>query len=250
MAERQQMIISELSQRSRASVAELAAATKSSEMTIRRDLEQLEIKGVLRRIHGGAISLLLAGVEPPFSVRFLLRKQQKKRLAAAAAAMLINGETVIVDTGTTGLAVAHAMRGQRLTVTPLSLHSAEVLSKDEGVTLLIPGGQVRPGELSIVGDLAEGTFERLRYDTFILGCCGVDAVDGATAHTLEDVRVKRAAIRAARRVIAVATSDKIGRVTFGQICTMEQLDVIITDTDATEEQLEGLRRTGVRVVTV
>src|SRR5690606_18674543 len=141
----------------------------------------------------------------------------------------------ILDTGTTTAAVADAMRERRFTVTPLSLHAAHTLAQMAGISLLMPGGYVRAGELSVYGDRAERAFADLRYDTFIVGCCGIDPVYGATAHDLEDVRVKRAAIRAARRRIVVATAEKLGKVAFGRICTINDIDTIVTDAPDTSE---------------
>lgn len=250
MTERHQLILAELEKRSRATVADLATVTGCSEMTIRRDLDHLENGGALRRVHGGAVSVPLTGVESPFTVRAVTGKTQKRRLGKAAADMLADGEAVIADSGTTVLEAVRAMRGRQLTVAPLSLHAAEVLGQFEGVSMVMPGGQVRPRELSLYGDLAERSFAELRFDTYLLGCCGLDEIHGVTVHVLEDARVKRAALASARRVIALVTSDKIGRVAFGKICSISRLDTVITDSDATHEQREELRRAGARLVVV
>ncbi|MET9296743.1 DeoR/GlpR family DNA-binding transcription regulator [Streptomyces sp. NPDC003077] len=248
VADRHRYILSLLTERNRASVAELARATKASEMTIRRDLELLEGKGALRRVHGGAVSALLSGVEPPYAVRALVGGETKAKLADAVVGMLKDGETVALDTGTTAVAVAQAMTDRRLTVTPLSLHAAIPLSQSEGIRLLLPGGQVRPGELSFHGETALRTFEDLRYDTFILACCCVDVTNGATAYSLEDVHVKRVAARAAGRIILVATGDKLGRVALGRICPVDQLDVLVTDAPPGTPALEEMRSAGVNIV--
>ncbi|MCP9962921.1 DeoR family transcriptional regulator [Streptomyces somaliensis] len=109
VAERHRFILSQLSERSRASVAELARSTKTSEMTIRRDLELLESRGALRRVHGGAVSTLLSGVEPPYAVRAMVGGDAKARLADEVVRLLNDGETVALDTGTTAVAIARAM---------------------------------------------------------------------------------------------------------------------------------------------
>ncbi|MER7648491.1 MULTISPECIES: DeoR/GlpR family DNA-binding transcription regulator [Streptomyces] len=250
VSERHRFILALLAERNRASVAELARSTKTSEMTIRRDLELLESRGALRRVHGGAVSTLLSGVEPPYAVRAMVGGETKAKLADVVVRMLNDGETVALDTGTTAVAVAHAMAGRRLTVTPLSLHATMPLAEHEGIRLLLPGGQVRPGELSFYGETALRTFEDLRYDTFILGCCGVDAANGATAYNLDDVHVKRVAARAARRIILVATAEKLGRVALGRICSVEQLDVVVTDAPQGTPVVEEMRAAGVNIVHV
>ncbi|POM23823.1 Glucitol operon repressor [Actinomadura rubteroloni] len=248
--ERHRLVVAILAERNRATVAELAKAAGTSEMTVRRDLEHLEAQGALRRVHGGAVSALLSGVEQPFALRALVGADAKARLAAAVTDLLKDGETVALDTGTTAVAVATAMAARRLTVTPLSLHAVHPLEGADGVRLLLPGGQVRPGELSFHGDLAVRTFADLRYDTFVLSCCGIDASVGATAHDLDDVHVKRAAIRAAQRTVLVATAEKLGRVAFGRVCGPQDLSVVITDARSDNQIVQDLRAAGVTVTTV
>ncbi|MFF4604732.1 DeoR/GlpR family DNA-binding transcription regulator [Streptomyces sp. NPDC001339] len=248
VAERHRFILSLLAERNRASVAELARSTKASEMTIRRDLELLESRGALRRVHGGAVSALLSGVEPPYAVRAMVGGEGKAKLADVVVGLLSDGETVALDTGTTAVAIAKAMTGRRLTVTPLSLHATIPLADSEGIRLLLPGGQVRPGELSFYGQTALRTFEDLRYDTFILGCCGIDAANGATAYNLDDVHVKRVAAQSARRIILVATAEKLGRVALGRICSVDQLDLVVTDARQGTPAVEELRAAGVDII--
>lgn len=248
--DRHRLIIEQLSLHDRASVAELAELAGTSEMTIRRDLEMLESRGALRRVHGGAVKVALSGTDLPYGLRALTNHDAKERIGKAAADSLVTGETVILDTGSTTAAVARAMVGRTLTVTPLSLHSLFPLSLSEGIQLMLPGGRVRPGELSIVGGMTEAAFTDFRYDTFVIGCCGIDAEQGATAIDLEDVRIKRAAITASRRRIVVATAEKLGRVTLARICPTSQIDLLVTDADDGAEEVALLREAGVSVVCV
>ena len=193
------------------SVAELAAVTGASEMTIRRDLEVLAEQGVLERFRGGARSLLLRGEGPPFALRRQEGIEAKQRIAAEAARLIAEGESVVIDSGTTCLEVATALRNHRITVMPLSLHAANALAGGPRLTLLMPGGEVRTGELT--DDSAdpprfEASLAALRFDTAILGCCGLTAADGLTAYDLPDAAIKRAAIASARRTIVVTDGSK------------------------------------------
>lgn len=246
--ERHKLVVALLIKENRATVAELAAATGASEMTIRRDLEVLESRGALRRVRGGAVSNLPGGVEPPYAIRAMSGVQSKERLARTVVALLTDGETVALDTGTTAVAVAHAMAARQLTVTPLSLHATFALSGHPGIRLLLPGGQVRPEELSFYGHTPVQTFKDLCFDTFILGCCGIDPVQGATAYNLDDVQVKRAAVAASQRVILVATADKLGRAALGRICSVDQITLIVTDAPDDSPVVKELRDRGVEVV--
>ncbi|MFE2293863.1 DeoR/GlpR family DNA-binding transcription regulator [Streptomyces sp. NPDC059452] len=246
--ERHKFVVDLLMKENRATVAELARAAGASEMTIRRDLEVLESRGALRRVRGGALSNLPGGVEPPYAIRAMSGGEAKERLARTVVELLTDGETVALDTGTTAVAIAKAMAGRQLTVAPLSLHAAFALSGHSGVQLLMPGGRVRPEELSFYGHTPVQTLEDLCFDTFILGCCGVDPAQGATAYNLDDVQVKRAAVKAAQRVILVATADKLGRTALGRICPMDQIALIVTDAPDDSSVVQELRDQGVEVV--
>ncbi|WP_063785001.1 DeoR/GlpR family DNA-binding transcription regulator [Streptomyces sp. TP-A0356] len=246
--ERHNFVIELLMRENRATVADLAHATGASEMTIRRDLEVLESRGALRRVRGGAVSNLPGGVEPPYAIRAMSGMQTKERLARTVLSLLTDGETVALDTGTTLVAVAKAMENRQFTVTPLSLHAAFALSTYSDIQLLLPGGQIRPGELSFHGHTPAETFKELCFDTFVLGCCGVDPAHGATAYNLDDVRVKRAAIDAAQRVILVATAEKLGRVALGRICSVDEIALVVTDAAPDNPVVEAMRERGVQVV--
>jgi DeoR/GlpR family transcriptional regulator of sugar metabolism len=163
--------------------------------------------------------------------------------------MIGERETVIIDVGTTTLETARALRGRRnLTVLTSSLHIANVLAKEPGIRLMVTGGTVTPGDLSLIGDLAEEAFSRLRFDTFVMGVAGVDAEVGCTEFSADDARVKRAALATVRRCIVVADSSKLGVVTFARICPLDSVDVVVTDARAQADQLAALESTHVEVI--
>jgi DeoR/GlpR family transcriptional regulator of sugar metabolism len=220
-------------------------------MTIRRDLEILEHEGALLRVHGGAISLASRGYLPPYTIRASRNEDTKDRIGQAAAGMLAERETLVLDVGSTTLAVARALRERRnLTVLTFSLRAANVLSESRGIRLMLTGGTVSPVELSLVGDLAEEAFARLRFDTFIMGVGGIDVDAGCTEFSLDDARVKRSALPSVKRCIVVADSSKLGRVSFAQVCPLDRVDVLITDKDASDEKIAALRDAGVEVLAV
>lgn len=226
-------------------VAELASLTGASEMTIRRDLEVLASQGVLERFRGGARSLLLRGSEPPFALRFDENAEAKRRIAAAVAALIADGESVVLDSGTTCLEVARLLHDRRLTVMPLSLHAVNALSSSASLTLLVPGGRPRPGELALTGPLTLASLSALRFDTAVIGCCGLSAEHGLTAFDLEDAAVKRAAISSARRVIAAVDASKLTRTALAFVAPVSSLDAVVTDAEGAVD----LEAAGVTVVT-
>jgi DeoR/GlpR family transcriptional regulator of sugar metabolism len=240
-------IVETLQERDQVQVGTLAEALGCSEMTVRRDLQALESSGALRRVHGGAVRGFLGADEVPYDIRALEAADAKEAIGAATAALLADGETVVLDSGTTALHVARALRPRRMTVMPLALRPIFELQEGPEIRLLVPGGEVRPTELSFVGDLTSNAFAELRFDTYVMSLCGFDVTAGVTAHHLAEAVVKRAAASASRRVIAVADSSKIGRVAFGHICDVGVVDILITDGEADEQAVADLGRAGVDV---
>ncbi|MDA3649365.1 DeoR/GlpR family DNA-binding transcription regulator [Saccharopolyspora indica] len=245
-SERTSTIVERLRLAERVTVAELAEATGCSEMTIRRDLDQLAEQGVLRRVRGGAVSFL-RGHSAPFPLRERDEAAVKQRLAAAVDELITDCESVILDSGTTTLEVAKRLAHRRLTAIPLDLHAANALSNVPQVDLLLPGGRTKPGELTFTGHLAEASLRALRVDTTVLGVCGLSAKHGLTAHDLEEVPVKQAAVDAAQRVVAVCHGAKFARTGLGLVCPVTDLDVVVTDSSAPEEVRAELAAAGVEV---
>ncbi|MEV5785444.1 DeoR/GlpR family DNA-binding transcription regulator [Streptomyces sp. NPDC048448] len=246
-AERLKKIADAVRETGRLSVAELAELTGASEMTIRRDLEVLADQGVLERYRGGARSLLLRGEEPPFALRAQDGLEVKRRLAVEVAALIADGESVVVDSGTTCLEVARALHQRRLTVVPLSLHAANALTGAPQLKLLLPGGEPRVGELALTGPLTEASLAALRFDTAVIGCCGLTVADGLTAYDLADAAIKRAAIASARRVIAVTEAAKLSRTALAFVTPASALHAVVTDRSAPDDETEALAAAGVAV---
>jgi DeoR/GlpR family transcriptional regulator of sugar metabolism len=244
---RHQLILQSLEQHSEVQVSTLATELDCSEMTVRRDLETLERIGGLRRVHGGAVRMYLSAEEAPYGIRALENTDKKAAIGRATADLLAEGETVILDGGSTSMEVARSLRNRRMTVMPLALRPVFELDGCPGIRLLLPGGEVRPSELSLIGSLTECAFTELRYDTFVMGICGIDVKAGVTTHLLAEAAVKRAAARTARRVIAVADASKLGQVAFGHVCDLADLDIVVTDATADDRTIDELTLAGVDV---
>jgi len=231
----------------RLDVASTAATFGTAEMTIRRDLDRIVALGMARRVRGGAISLLMRGEELPFALRVLDRAEAKGKIAAAVAAVLRDGEAVVLDSGTTAVLVGRELANRRLTVMPMTLHAASALAAHESIRLLLPGGDVRPGELAMVGPLALASIGALRFDTAVLTCCGLDD-DRITTHDLGEAEVKRAMIQSAARVILAADGTKFRQTALAVVAPTTDVDMIVTDTDAPAEAVDSLRAAGLEVV--
>ncbi len=240
-----------LANKGEAGIAELAVEFDVSEMTIRRDLEDLEDQGVARRVRGGAIATVSRSYEPPLATRATEAQDAKRRIAEAAADYIEYGETAILDVGSTTFALAQRLRGRGgFTIVTPSVQAAAELAGDPNTRVILTGGIVRPGELSLIGDLAESTFAQLNCDVLFLGVGGIDAEKGLTEYNLDDTRVKRAAIKAASRKVALADQTKLGRVCLASIASLSEIDVLITDAALSHPVLAAVREAGVEIVSV
>ncbi|MFS0898998.1 DeoR/GlpR family DNA-binding transcription regulator [Mycolicibacterium litorale] len=232
--------------------ASLAGEFGVSEMTIRRDIERLEDQGIARRVLGGAIAFGGKSTEPSFAARAAEAADEKIHIASAVADLLHPQETVILDSGSTVLAVARALRGRGLgltVITPSVLVAVE-LSDEPDTTILLTGGKVRPGELSLIGAEAEDFYLRYNCDTYVMGIAGVDGKRGASEYHREEGNVKQAAMRSADRVIVAADATKLGRVQLINVAPASEISVLVTDGPPDHPTLEALRAKGVEVVCV
>ena len=209
-----------------AHVSELAQSFGVSEMTVRRDLRELARSGRLERVRGGAVS---TRAEPPFEQTVVERFEAKDRIGAAAAGLVHEGETVMIDIGTTTLQAAHHLRGSRITVVTTSLAVYEELVADPGIELLLPGGVVRRNYRSLVGVLAEDSLRQLKADVLFLGTSAVDERLAVWDSTMVEVPIKRAMIAAAGRVVLLADAAKFSMEGSVRVCEAGAIDQIVTD---------------------
>jgi DeoR/GlpR family transcriptional regulator of sugar metabolism len=246
-AQRTGHLIDLLRRDGRVEVASAARDCGTAELTIRRDLDLLVQRGVAQRVRGGAVSLLMRGEELPFAMRELDAAPLKQALGRAVAALISDGEAVALDSGTTVVEVARSLNGRRVTVMPMSLPAAMTLAASSSVRLLMPGGEVRPNELCMVGPLAVSSIAALRFDTVVLGCCGVSPENQVTAHDLGDAQVKLALLAAARRRVLVLDGSKFSHSALAVVCPISAFDVVVTDASAPESLTAELASAGVAV---
>ena len=228
--ERHQIILNSLRKYGKVSIREMNDVLHVSDMTIRRDLNDLENQGLLRRVYGGALSEPSLSYEPPFDIRYENNKENKEIISREVASIINEGETIIIDTGTTLYHVAKSLKGMRnITVFTMSLRIAELLSEEKGISLIVSGGKVRHGEKSLVGEQAIESLQDFIFDKFIMGIAGIHPEYGLTEYNVEDALVKKAALSSSKSCIVVADSSKIGRIAFKKICPLEDIDILITD---------------------
>jgi DeoR/GlpR family transcriptional regulator of sugar metabolism len=227
-----------------AHVSDLARAFDVSEMTVRRDLRALQDAGQLERVHGGAVHTV---PERPFAEIALEGQEAKDHIGRAAAALVQDGQTVMLDIGTTALQVARHLRGRDITLITTNLAVLDELCADDAVELVLPGGLVRRNYLSTVGVLAEDALRQLSADIAFLGTSAVDQDLSVWDTTMIEVPIKRAMIRAAARVVLIADSEKFSMNGVVRICGPGDLDQIITDADLPAADRSAIEDAGIEV---
>jgi DeoR family transcriptional regulator of aga operon len=254
-AKRRALILEQLRREGAASIQELTEAVGASASTIRRDLDHLVKRGALERTHGGALLQRTehATFEPEIAIAAEFARRQKEAIGAAVANDLHPGESVIFDTSTTVLAAARAVVARRIPLTAVtnSLAIALVLADNPRIHLVVPGGTVHPGSLTLVGRPGNDFLSTIHADLALLG---THAVTGTTLTetSMEVAAMKRAMITAARRVLVLADSSKFSTPRFSTICEATEVDEIITDSDVDPALLAGLEaaKVPVRIVPV
>ena len=251
--ERQRAILEMIAKNGRVTISEICKAFNISEMTARRDLRELDRQGSLRRVHGGAISSLGRSYEPPYAMRSTQAVEAKQTIGSKAAEMVLDGDSIALDVGTTTMEVARALPGKRnLTIITASLSIASFIAANFSlgvdVRLIVTGGIVRPREFSMIGHLAENAYQDFHVDKAFIGVGGLSLEAGLTEYNLEDALVKRLMIASAREKIVVAEGAKFGRTTLARISPLSAVQTIITDKSAPKEIVLEFIRQGVNVV--
>lgn len=249
--ERRQHILSLVQNQGRVLVGELSRTLGISQITIRKDLEHLQSKGLIQRTHGGALRLQAGALfDPSLQEKQKQHSQEKHRIAAAAAGMVEDGQCVMLDSGTTTAAVAQALkRFAQLTVITNAVNIAADLTNTNLEVILI-GGTLRKNSFSLVGPLAEDVLQEMHADILFLGVDGFDPEIGVTTPNFLESRVNRAMVKAARRVVAVCDSTKFGRLSLSRIVPPSAIHCVITDKNLPPETGEALRAQNIEVILV
>lgn len=245
--ERRDRILALLAERRRLAVGDLARAFATSEDSIRRDLRALAADGRIRRVHG---AVLPAAAQPAaFDARRSEQAETKARIAARAAALLPEAATVLVDGGTTTLAVVRALPAdRRLTLVTPSLPVAEAVADRPGLDVVVIGGTFDRASRTTVGAAAVSTIRETRADICLLGLCSLDPAAGVTAAGWEEALVKRAMIEASASTLAVATPDKLGVASRFSVAPAQAVGRLVTGAGAAPDTLAALADLGVAIL--
>jgi DeoR/GlpR family transcriptional regulator of sugar metabolism len=249
LTERQKKIVRALRPEQAIPLGELAQAIGISESTLRREVSALIEEGLVERQSGKLLPGYSEGSEIPLVVRTTINADEKKRIARAALELVHNGETIFVPGGTTTLAFARLLPGQRqLTVVTNALPVANVLVSQRGIKLVVLGGEVRRGEQTMHGHMTISGIQELRADKLFYGVEGISLEHGITHSQLIEVSTDRALISACIETILLADHTKFGKVASALVAPLSQVHRIVTGHELTSEFVTGLQAQGIQVI--
>lgn len=210
-------------------VSELAKEFNVSETTIRRDLIKLETSGKIIRTHGGALSSSSANFEPSFLEKQDKFLSEKQHIGKIAATHIVDGDTVILDSGTTTQYIVRYITAKDITIITNSVNLANELSEKKDVEVIVTGGTIRLNTKAMVGPIAENVLKRFKADKLFLGANGVSFESGVTTPNYIEASIKSAMVSSAKKVYLAVDSSKFNSTSLSLICQISNIDYIITD---------------------
>lgn len=232
------------------SIKDLAARLNISSSTVRRDLDELEAQGLVRRVFGGAILEKQNWSEPPFEIRETLHSREKDRITCAAAELILDGDIIFIDGGTTTqFIVPYLSTKKNVTVVTCGLNVAYELNRLENITTFVVGGELHKDSHSISGALAVAMLDiyKFRFSKAFIAASAVSAEHGVTNRLLDRIPLKRKAMKVSQQSIVLADGSKIGTVALGQIAPITEISTLVTDMSASEQEINAIRAQGVDV---
>ena len=251
--ERRRCIVELVEQHGRATVEELATRFDISPVTIRADLEALSRNAAIVRSHGGALPAPARAAHAPLSTKETQRRAQKRRIGQAAAELVEDGDTVILDSGSTTIEIACALRQRKwneLTVVTNGLHIALELCAIPSIRVIMLGGLLRPSSHSLAGLSAEQMLSQLSADRLFLGIDGIDPEVGMTTLDPQKAALNALMIRISREVVGVFDASKFGQRSLSAIAPVSALNLAITEKGASAKYVQTMIDSGVRVTLV
>lgn len=236
----------------RVSIADLSDQLGVSDVTVREDLKHLENKGALTRVRGGAVVSRNGAMEMPLEETSTTNRAEKTAIAARAAAMVEDGQTIIIDVGSTTTEMAKALSPElsRVVVITNGLNIALILEALPGVSVIVTGGTLRPLQHSLVAPMGTLLLDQLKADVAFLGCNGVDPARGFTNTNIAEAEIKQAMVRSATKTVFLADHDKIGQVASAFVTDIAGVDLLITDDAADASMLGNLESDGLAIEVV
>lgn len=247
--ERLRLTLEALREQGKVTVPELSSIFGVSEITIRRDLNELARQGLVRRAHGGAVYPIEAPPEPPVIQRMQENRDLKIRIARAAARLIAPGDTIFLSSGSTTTYLARQLVDRKnLTVVTNSISVATELAIAEGITVVVLGGMLRASELSMVGHITEQALREVRIDKVIIGMRAVSPQAGLTNDYLPEIMTDRAILQVAPENILVVDHTKLGKTASAYVAPIDRITRLVTNREADPALLAQIRQLGIEVI--
>lgn len=248
---RRAKIIQDLHDHGQVNVSYMSKLLGVSEVTIRNDLAKLEKKGLLVRTRGGALQQELVGVDFAISEKRRHRLKEKQLIGKKAAELVHDGETIILDSGSTTVEIARNLENRKdISIITNALNIAGLLARYKSHRIIILGGFLRHNSLSLVGSPAEESLRNYNCDKLFLGVDGIDTDYGITTPNIEEAHLNRLMIESVNEVILVTDSSKFLRRSFAFISTLDKIHTIVTDSGIPDKELKVLQELGKKVLLV
>ena len=250
LEERQSQILQMLSRNHKLLVDDLSKQFGVSAATIRNDLNQLSEQGLLQRTHGGAVSISRVNFEQSTDKKVVSHLPEKRRIVQAAARLIEDGDTIVLDTGSTTALFSEFITAKGLTVVTNDLKIALALEKHRDYRIVLLGGMLRNDYHCTLGPTTVDEMQRYHVDKTFIATNSLSVQEGLSTPDIHHADIKRYMIKAADQTILLATSNKIGRKSFVKFAELADIDHIITDDRIREEDAQTLRALNVRLTVV
>lgn len=246
--ERQFQISELINRNGRLQVSQLCEIFDIGEATARRDLNELFEKGIIKRVHGGAIQIQFASPEKPIIKREFEQKAEKQLIGKAASALIRDGETIFLGSGTTVIELARNLIDHKITVISNSLPVINIMINRPIIQLIALGGLMRESELSFIGNITEQALTEVRVDKVFMGTRAISLTQGMTNDYLPETLTDRAILRIGRETIIVADHSKCGSVSAAFLAPLEAMQIFVTDSKTDIQFIKTLEDKGINVI--
>jgi DeoR family transcriptional regulator of aga operon len=250
---RQNFILRQLQETGTVVIEELCASLGASIATIRRDLEDLEERSLLKRVRGGAVPIGPLFYEPfrhdaSFQDKVSSYADEKRRIARAAAELVTTGQTIALSGGTTTTEVARSLKQLAdISVITNTVNVAMELSNRKDIEVIVTGGHLRGNWFTLIGPLANAATDLLFADIMFIGVDGIDAVQGLTCTNSSEAELLRKLVHHSKKKVVVADRSKLGAVSNWLLCETREIDILITDSGASDEAIAPFQKLGIEV---
>jgi len=247
--QRRTLVLEKLESDGQVNVTDLSRQFNVSEVTIRNDFLQLEKKNMLIRARGGAIKINRVGVDFELSKKQKINLELKKRIGRRGAKLIKDGDTVIIDAGTTTQEMVKNLAPEsKFTVITNALNIANHLVYNNNIQVIMPGGFLRKDALSMIGSPAETTIRNYLCDKLFLGVDGLDYDFGISTPNIEEAHLNKIMIEISRQIIVLADSSKVKKRSLAVICPLSKVDILVTDDGLSPDYQAKLEQLGLEVI--